>query len=208
MNKNKGSQIIQLKSNQSKKNKSLITLFIIIEIIILILAIVLFFWISSFEDSESSHPWMKVSIEEKDEYWSISPFLFEGGPYKLDDIKFELYNKKNIQIFSKSITDANPNYIEINYSRIYPIPSNSHSVFENSSIGDGQIIDSESVNKPQIWEGCYFAYIDIESDNKITSGDVIWIFKDHNNDNIDDIDIGYIFKILDKKNREVLIEDI
>ena len=86
----------------------------------------------------------------------------------------------------------------------HPIPSGFRAVYESPISGDGQEVDSESLSKPQVWEGCFFTYLDNNGDLRVNAGDLIWIFKDSDADGIDDVTSRCEFKILDSLDNEVL----
>ena len=48
-------------------------------------------------------------------------------------------------------------------------------------------VDTDSAGYPQQWEGCYFAYIDEQSDDIINRGDMIWLFNDWDMDEAEKI---------------------
>ena len=58
------------------------------------------------------------------------------------------------------------------------------------------------------YKNCYFAYMDYESDDYITSGDIIWLYKDPDCDGNDDIEDDYSFQILDNEGRLIYKTDL
>ena len=89
-----------------------------------------------------------------------------------------------------------------------PIPYSTGSVIENATTGDGQAIDSNSVPNPEIWENCILVYNDAQSDKKVSASDSIWIYKDYDNDGIEEITSGYRIKIVDGNGKEVLTKEL
>jgi PKD repeat protein len=125
-----------------------------------------------------------------------------GSPIKLQDAQFQMLTKAQTSVYRKTIKNINPIIVHTSVkSSIYAIPSGPDPVFENAITGDGMPIDSESVGNLQEWEGCYFAYIDATSDNLINTDDSIWLYKDWNNDDIDDFYNGYSFLILNNNGK-------
>jgi len=75
---------------------------------------------------------------------------------------------------------------------------------ENPIIGDGEVVDRDSIDKPQIWEGCFLAYCDTIYDEKVNPGDIIWLYKDWNNNDIDDVLPDCKLRILDNRNNTIM----
>jgi len=139
--------------------------------------------------------------DEKTNYYSIEIVKVSGGSLSLSEVKFKFYNPSGRQIYSKTKFDAKPASIAQGDTICYPISSGSH-VTENQTTGDGAILDSESLNNPNVWKNCYFAFIDSEGNDKIDSGDAVWVYKDYNNDGVDDVNSDCRFKIVDEQNNE------
>ncbi len=80
--------------------------------------------------------------------------------------------------------------------------------YENSTNGSGKHINSFSLNHPEIWEGCIFVYIDQLSDEHINTGDYLWLFKDWNDDNINDVLPTDLLWIFDHRNCDMIVKII
>ena len=161
------------------------------------------------QPEESDENLIRVDVEEKLTYLRIGIVTVSDEPLTLLDTKFQMLTKARTSVFTKSINDANPNKILAGLSSIYPIPSNyGTSVFENPIIGDGQTVDSDSASYPQRWDGCYFAYVDAQSDNIINRGDMIWLFKDWDMDAADDLITGYSLIIFDNNDKMYMKKDL
>ena len=58
------------------------------------------------------------------------------------------------------------------------------------------------------YTNCTIAYIDQNDDEKMSVDDCIWIYKDNNNDSIDDVQNKYTFKIVDGNDETVHIKQL
>jgi hypothetical protein len=150
-------------------------------------------------------PTISANVNDRTSYWKIEIVTAGGKLLALNSVKFQLFSRSGTSLFTRTTANINPTTaLTSGESAIYPIPSGIGPVYENATTGDGATIDAASVAYPERWEGCYFAYVDAQNDNKITSGDSIWVFKDWNEDNTDDVTPGFNFKILDSENNEIL----
>lgn len=176
--------------------------------ITVVLAGVLYVWVSRIPTGETQGVPISTDINEKAEYWELE-IIEVSGTLKISDLKINIISTTGTQLFSKSATDTNPTPIKSGESTIYPVPSNpSIAVYENSSNGDGQTIDTESVEKPHLWEGCFYSFLDAQSNGRVNAGDIIRIYKDYNDNGADDIKPGYKIKFYDGDNNNVLSKEL
>jgi hypothetical protein len=171
----------------------------VVGIIGLLLLIV--FSCGCFEEDNEEKP-DKPPYEYNKPYYTFEIMAVTGSTLNITDAKFECSSKSDTILYTKTVLDANPTSIRYGESIIYPIPSGESPVTENVTTGDGDIIDNDSISNPEIWEYCYFAYIDSEGSGKVDAGDVVRIYKDYNNDEINEVKVGYKFKILDNEGNE------
>ena len=177
--------------------------------ITVVLAGVLYVWVSSFGTGGGTSLSISANVVDRTSYWKIDIVAVSGGSLSLTDAKFQLFTRSGTSSFTRTTANINPTTaLTSGESAIYPVPSDAATpVYENATTGDGGTVDATSVNNPQFWEGCYFTYVDSQSDNKLNSGDSIWVFKDWNEDNTEDVTTGYAFKVLDGKNEDVLTKE-
>lgn len=159
------------------------------------------------------YPPIEVSalVEDRGTYFRIEIVEVEEGKgiIPLTNVNFKLFNEKGLQQVNISFEILDEKSI-IYYAetKIYPFPSTPNTnVYENQELGDGDVVDEESLERPELWEGCYLTYVDSPNDAKIFYGDSIWIYKDWNNDNIDDISEDY-YLILEDRNEMVLRKNL
>ena len=94
-----------------------------------------------------------------------------------------------------TIDDAKPSELIVGLSKIYPMTKGGP-VQDNTTSSE---VNSNS--KVQDYEGCYIAYIDQDGDGRISEGDILHIYKDYDNDGIEEISSNSIFEILIGNNR-------
>jgi hypothetical protein len=178
-------------------------------IIPIFLAGVLYVWTSDFGGGGSTGLSINANVVDRNSYWKIEIVSVSGGSLSLSDSKFQLFSNTGTSLFARTTANINPTSpVSSGDAAIYAFSSSTSPVYENETIGDGFTVDAASGLYPERWEGCYFAYVDSQNDNKINSGDAIWVFKDWNDDNTDDVTIGYSFEILDKENQEVFMKEL
>jgi len=173
---------------------------------ILCILIILSYFLLNLDDKEDNDTEtnnelsIETDIVDKGNYWQIKIIEVSGGKLNLNDVKFMIVPKEiGISVCSTKITNTNPESIVFNDSIGYPIPGKIGFVYENETTGDGEIVDTDSVSNPEIWEGCYIAYIDSQSDNLVNAEDHIWLFKDINDDGINDTESGDKFIMFDRE---------
>jgi len=175
--------------------------------ITVVLAGVLYVWVSGFGGGGGGGVSISSSVTDKSQYWKVDIVKVSGGSLSLSDAKFLMISSAGIQVFKRTINDANPTSLTSGDSTAYPIPSSAAAVNENASAGDGATVDAASLAKPQVWENCYMCYLDSNSDGKVSAGDALWVYKDYNADGTEDFTTGYRVKILDGSDNEVLTKE-
>lgn len=140
--------------------------------------------------SDNSEKSLTISLDftNHSTYWEVRIVKVTGGTFNLDDAYFTIAPQMgSISRYELGIDRANPILRTSDGLTVYPIPYQFGGFgYENATFGDGEILDTDSVAKPEVWAGCFFAYLDVQSDNKVNNGDIIWVFKDYNDDgNID-----------------------
>lgn len=179
--------------------------------ITVVLAGVLYVWVSSFGGGGTSGVSISSSYTDKTHYYKLDIIKVSGGTLSIDDAKFLLVSKQGIQEFRRTITDANPEGTDMKSgdSRAYPIPVDLSDFvnYDDDSTADPRIVANTDLDEPEKWENCTFSFLDAQDDKKINAGDVFWIYKDYNDDGTDDVVPGYVFKILDGKDNEVLTKE-
>jgi flagellin-like protein len=177
--------------------------------ITVVLAGVLYAWLQGITDVDSPTIQYSAVIQDKNTHWEIEIIGQSGGSLELDDAKFQINSRTGTVKLKTKISEANPISIKSGLSLVYPIPTNSaNPVRENTTNGDGEPVDANSVDHPQVWEGCAIAYIDAEGDSKVNPGDIIWVFKDWDGDDSVDVIPGYSFKLIGSEDKAVLSKDL
>jgi flagellin-like protein len=126
---------------------------------------------------------------EKSFGWQIDIVSVSGNSIKLEDIKLQVISGQGSMEYEIDTTYTNPTPFLMGESIIYTLTKGS-SVEDNST---GMIVSGDS--RFEDFEGCYIALVDQDANEKLTSGDNIYIFKDYNGDNTYDITSNYEFKI-------------
>jgi hypothetical protein len=195
-----------------RKSSALLVIIVIIVafMFLIIIAGILYIWTSSIgmEDGDVITPSISANIVDRTSYYKIDIVSVSGGSVRISMLRFQLFNNDGIAQFTRTTNDINPLApLEAGEASVYPMSSSSDPVYENSTTGDGGTVDDASVDHPQYWEGCYMAYIDADSNDNINSGDSIWIFKDWNDNNRNDVSPGFMFKIVNRFNEPILIKE-
>ena len=126
-----------------------------------------------------------------------------SGPYLLiSEAEFRIIDKNGLLLYKLTISDANPAKVASGESIIYPIPSGAMAVTDSSG---GALDGSDSLSD---YTNCTLAYIDQNDDKKVSPDDSIWIYKDNDNDGIDEIGSKCVIKILDKYSNIVLTKTL
>lgn len=152
-------------------------------------------------DSEDAYPLDPNRFKLKTNHYTILIVITYGGSLNIANSKFRLIDDAGVVVYTKTIHDANPDKIIAGETIIYSIPYEISPVIENATTGDGAIVDQYSEGKPDVWENCLFAYLDMDSNGKVNAGDMIWVYIDYDNDDEDEVAPKYRFKILDNSNK-------
>jgi hypothetical protein len=93
-------------------------------------------------------------------------------------------------VYSLRLIDTSPAPFYKGLSMVYPLTVNSTVLDSNT----GNPVDgSTSFND---YTGCAIVFIDEDADNKVNTGDTIYIYNDYNNDGTNDILPTYSLRIL------------
>jgi hypothetical protein len=124
-------------------------------------------------------PEVSAVVEDKGSYFKIEFEKIINGSLSLEDTRFKLFNSNGTPIFNVSTNrTTRDSVIQIGNTHVYPIPLHTLiGVYENYDYGDGENVDKESMEYPQIWMECFLAYLDANNNEKVYYGDSIWIFK-------------------------------
>ncbi len=193
---------------EKKDNKMIIIIIIIVLALVILMPVllagILYVWVSDFGDGGTTGALISASLSDRNTYYQIEILKVSGGSLGISDLKFQLITNTGILQFSKSTSDSNPTLLILGQSRAYPIPSGINPVNENATNGDGETVDNDSINRPHVWENCLFCYLDANGDSKVNAGDSIWIYKDYDDDGVEEVISRYRFSIFDWDENEVL----
>ena len=137
-----------------------------------------------------------------DTYW-LYIFTYSRGNWKnhtINDLEFRVIGNNNIILYKVYISEAFPSVLIMGQSKLYPFSLNSTGVLDKET---GNIITVESSIKNYV--NCYLVFIDQNSDDKASSGDSIFIYKDWNGDGEPDIKENCIFNVYLKN--ELIVEE-
>lgn len=118
-----------------------------------------------------------------------------NGNLRLDEARFRFVDSDNIQQWERTVNDANPPRFQKGESYVYAIPSGSAPVRDNET---GSDVSGTSLFEK--YELCYMAYIDSDHNQKVSSGDAIWIYKDYDSDGVIDYRGTHKLEIKDPDN--------
>ena len=122
----------------------------------------------------------------------------------LDDVTFLLVDKDRIVLWQANSGQALPPPFLKGGSTIHAIPCT-----PGTPVRDGKTNDTvTNITAFMDYELCYMAFLDSDSDGKVTSTDAIWIFKDYNSDGTPDLSPGYTLEIRDDNNKLIGSSDL
>ena len=139
---------------------------------------------------------MTIKLSEETFGWNVEIVSISGN-LRLEETKFQMEDNEGILLYELLINNIDPQPFDRGISKVYPMTM-SGPVLDNTT---GDVIDSGSSFND--YERCYIAYVDNTDDERVTSGDSFYIYKDYNNDNTDEISSN--FSILIKAHDDIAI---
>jgi len=158
--------------------------------ITVVLAGVLWAMLSQLGTESSAAVQISAKQPEEKTYGYFIEITKISGTLNIEDAKFQVVDNENLLVYSVTINNANPAAFTKGQSTVYAMTLGTTAVSDGNATVDGN--DALSV-----YEGCYIAFIDQNRDEKINGGDSLYIYKDYNNDNVDDVQANYQVKIMD-----------
>jgi flagellin-like protein len=131
-----------------------------------------------------------VSKVDRPEHWIITISTCGSNNYYLEDVRFQVISDEKNLDYQLALTDADPDSYKKGLSTVYPLTISS-TVLDNTT---GTPVSGASDFSE--YENCYIAFIDGDSDNMLNHGDVIYLYKDYDNDGIDNIISRFSFRIV------------
>ena len=127
---------------------------------------------------------ISLSGSEKTLYWQVGIATKSGGNLELEDTVFKVINQNHVQLFTITINDANPAWLEKDQYQVYPMTKGS-AVTDDST---GAVIDERTSFEDYL--GCYIAYIDYDSNGRVSQSDYLLVYKDYDNDGTTEVTTG------------------
>jgi hypothetical protein len=186
-----------------KKDNKVIIAIVVIIVIFLILVPVFFYyiWYPGLIEGGGSASSVKISAsyKERTNAYVLTITSVSGGALNLEDTTFEMVDSEEVLLYRITTGKTNPTPLLTNGATVYPIPSRDTPVrdisTENTVTANSKMAD---------YELCFIAYIDQNTNGKISADDTIWIYKDYNADGTNEILSNYLFNILDADGNMVL----
>jgi len=176
-----------------KKSSTLKIVIIIIVVIFLLIPIIFitmtWMFVSNLEGEESTNISISARKEEKTEYYLITIATISGDEPNLEDIKLKILDGDGVSVYTTDIYDANPNPFPGPHGKIYALTKGT--TVQDSFTGTRIDTNTEFSN----YQGCYIAYVDTDSNAKVSPGDLVYIYKDYNYDDSDDLEKGDRFRL-------------
>ena len=198
--KKKVTELIESNSSSQRpiRNSFFSSTFVRILLIILIIASLIFLYIYIIWDftTEDGPIPPRPIIQTKAYVVPISSI--SGGSLPLANASFEILDQDSNLVYKFTIDNVKPEPFLKGQATIYAFPSSSNSIDD----GAGNIVNATT--ELSNYRNCTIGFLDQNSDAKVSPDDTIWIYKDNNNDEIQDIKSRYIIKILDGNNEMVL----
>jgi hypothetical protein len=185
---------------RKKMSGALIAVIIVVIVISIILPLLFvgaaYLWVSDIEGdsvtSGGSRPSVGASNPDERSYgWIIRINSISGSTFRIEDAKFRMIDSTDIRLYQQDVSECSPPAFTKGASTIYAIPSPD---------GDGTVDDGTSTvtgtTSLENYENCAIAFIDQDNNQRVSAGDSIYIYKDTDNDDTDEITNGYIFELL------------
>jgi hypothetical protein len=125
-----------------------------------------------------------------------------GGTLDISNVYVKYYDINAVLLYEMAIKGANPPSITRGISSIYPLPRGTGPV-DN---GAGSTVDSNTELKD--YTNCTFAFIDQQSNGKVSADDTFFIYRDINADDVPEVTPGGTFIILDKTDKELVRQQL
>jgi flagellin-like protein len=166
--------------------------------ITVVLAGVLYVWVSQFSTGSGGGSVKISSLKtEKQTAFLITISSVSGGTLNLDEAEFQITDEDGTLQYRLNINDANPATVSSGQSIIYPMTAGTVAVTDPTG---GALDSAVSLSD---YTNCTIAYIDQNDDEKVSADDSMWIYMDNNNDGTDDVENKYTFKIVDGNDETV-----
>jgi hypothetical protein len=149
----------------------------------------------SSEEYSSVHVTAKNPVE-KSYGWQLE-ITSVSGTLNLDDARFHVVDDEGLLMYSLTIYDSEPQPFYKGQSKIYAMT-------HGFTVMDDMNLSVDGNDPLSIYRECYIAYVDQTDDGRITSGDSIYIYKDYNADEVQDVYPNYSITILDNNSDIVL----
>jgi hypothetical protein len=192
---------------QHRQSSSLPVIIAIIIIIFIVIATIviagILYSISTYDedwydDEYYNTPEISALLTEKSNAFVITIANVRGGYLWLYDAIFEISDENDVLQYRLGLDDSNPISIYSGESVIYPMTRFTNPVTDGSG---GDLDGNDPLGE---YANCTIAYIDQNGDEEVSADDSIWIYKDNNNDGIDDVKPRYNFFVLDWNHEWVL----
>ncbi len=126
-----------------------------------------------------------ATIDEANKYWKLEIASISSNEYTLDDTFFEMRTNEGINKYKLLIKDSDPDAFNKDFSKVYPLSINN--TVKDRNTGKAVTNATTFIN----YIGCYIAFLDTNADYRLSPGDLIYIYKDYNNDGINEIKPTY-----------------
>jgi flagellin-like protein len=143
----------------------------------------------NFQPVESRAKNISGTISEKSFGWKIEIAAVSGNYFDLDQITFRVITDSGYTLFKLRTSDSDPEPFFDDLSKVYPL-TNGSAVIDMTT--GNPVTNSSNFRN---YQGCQVAFVDADSDDRITPGDIVYLYKDYNNDGEIDIFPIYSFKI-------------
>jgi flagellin-like protein len=130
-----------------------------------------------------------ATVDDEKYYWIVEIAGVSSTRFRLDRVSFEVMDTDGICKYSLSIMDSHPDPIDYGLSTVYPLTTNTTVIDKNT----GNPVTNTTYFRD--YARCKLAYLDANEDYRISDGDVIYVFKDYNNDFVNDIKNNYELNI-------------
>lgn len=130
------------------------------------------------------------NIQEKSNYWEISIGKVGTKSLLLDQIEIQIETNSGYLEYILTEADSDPQPFAKGLSTVYPLTKNG----PVTDLNTGNPVNNNTIFAN--YAGCYVSYLDVDMNNRVSSGDILNIYKDYNNDGTQDIFPNYNIKIV------------
>jgi flagellin-like protein len=133
---------------------------------------------------------LSASLTDKQYGYQITITAVSQKNFNANDMEIQMMTNEGTMDYSLRLIDSSPAPFYKGLSLVYALTVNSTVL----DINTGNPVDGSTSFDD--YTGCAIVFVDEDADNKVNTGDTIYVYNDYNNDGINDILPTYSLRIL------------